>query len=124
MRYITLIRTAEELPTHTIVVTSAIEREYENVEDLIKILKKSPYVFAVHGKGHGIIPLERHYTSNEAVFSFLSGNWHTYRRPERLNFKDFRIEPIIKFIYGCGYDDRWYDKRPGIPESREFYTGE
>ena len=107
MGFVTLIKTAEETPSGDTIITSVIEKEYLNVEELLDILLRESYVFVIHGKSHGIEPLEVRYTSINAVYQNLLDSRHIFKRPigEVNNFFDMAGNTLAKFTYKCGCDD-------------------
>ena len=90
------------MPGGTTLITSIVEKEYEDVEELLDLLTKYLYVFMVHGKDHKINVLETHFTCDDAVFTFLSGIGHTFKRPVGDTFYDIAGTSLAKFIYECG----------------------
>ena len=112
MNHVTLIKTAQEMPSETTLITSIVEKEYEDIEELLDLLTKHLYVFAVHGKDHKISVLEPSFTSNNAVFTFLSDIGHTFKRPLNDNFYDCAGPSLAKFTYECGYVDCWIADPP------------
>ncbi len=114
MRFITLIKTAEESPSGITFISSVIVRKYQDIKGLLKILNDKDYIFAVHGKDHEIKVMETKYTSKNSIFEELSIKWHTFKFPPSANLFDLNCERLAEFIYVCGYDDRWYEKQPGI----------
>ena len=114
MNYITLIKTAQEMPSGSTLITSIVEKEYEDIEELLDLLTKYLYVFVVHGKDHKIDVLETSFASNSAVFTFLSDVGHTFKRPLNDNFYDCAGSSLAKFIYECGYVDCWTNNPPRV----------
>jgi len=113
MGFVTLIKTAEESPSGTTLITSITEKEYLSVEEFIDILMKELYVFAIHGKDHKVNLLETRYTSLNAVFKDLSKFSYVFKRPIGDRFFDISGNTLVKFAYKCGYNDHRYEKTPG-----------
>lgn len=113
MRFVTLIKTAEENPAGKIVITSVIEKEYQDVEELLNILIKELYVFAVHGRDHDIKILETRYASTTAVHQYLCRTGYAFKRPIRDKLFDIAGKSLATFTYECGYNDRLDDNTPG-----------
>ena len=113
MRFVTLIKTAEESPSGNTLITSVIEKEYMSIEELIDILMKELYIFAIHGKDHKVNLLETRYTSPNAVFQDLSNLSYVFKYPIGDKFFDMAGNTLAKFTYNCGYNDRCDDNSPG-----------
>ena len=95
------------MPGGTTLITSIVEKEYEDIEELLDLLTKYLYVFVVHGKDHKINVLETSFASDRAVFTFLSDIGHTFKRPLGDKFYDSAGSSLAKFVYECGYVDCW-----------------
>lgn len=112
MNHITLIKTAQEMPGGAMLITSVVVKKYEDIEGLLDILTKDLYVFAIHGKEHNISLLTPSFTSDNAIFTFLSDIGHTFKRPLGDRFYDLAGSSLAKFIYECGYVDCWIADPP------------
>ncbi|MCK4668220.1 hypothetical protein KAU33_15825 [Candidatus Dependentiae bacterium] len=112
MRYVTLIKTAEENPAGKIIITSVIEKEYQDVEGLLNILTKELYVFAIPGRDHDIKILETRYASTTAVHQYLCRTGYAFKRPIGDKFFDVAGKSLATFTYECGYVDCWIDDPP------------
>lgn len=113
MRYVTLIKTAVESPASKIIITSVIEKEYQDVEGLLNILIKELYVFAIPGRNHDLKILGTRYASTTAVHQHLCRTGYAFKRPIGDKFFDIAGKSLATFTYECGYDDRLNDNIPG-----------
>lgn len=112
--HVILVKTADERPTGSVVITSVVTKEYNNVKELIRILTMELYVFAVHENSCckvpcNIVPLEDRFTSENATMRFLLESHFAFKRPISDKFFDMAGESFGEFLYKCGYDDRLRD---------------